>query len=215
MPSTTSRAADVATGDSRAVVTSYGKLAIGAPRRAVLAALGPAVSTTTEKEERETYEEAGYEPDDELVFVAGFDKRDRFNVPKDPAVPAFKVFYRADRVVAFTLSIYVYHDEADRPDPLDESSVVAKADRTKVGFPPRCYLFGDRADAVATFGAPELAEPTDPNGNQSLHYLKRGLSVVLDGDTIVAIDVYGQLAAGVETTFRARVANARAGDADE
>lgn len=174
------------------VIRSYGRLSIGQSREDARAILGTPERTVLLEDEREAYADAGHVPDDELVFILGFDSADEFGLARDPALPVFKVFYQADRVVYFKMSLYVLEPRRETEEP------------SRIGFPPSCFLFAPANDVEATFGPAEFAEPADANGNVTMHYFRRGLSVILEDDRVVAFDVYGELNPSTEETFRLR-----------
>jgi hypothetical protein len=157
-------------------IRGMGDIYIGQKVDEVRRLLGPEDSSATADDERSAWQSSGYEPEEGLIFLIGFDHVLVYESPKtDANFPFWKIYTRDNRVVFIILTSYGFETMS-----LD-----------RVGFPPSCFMLGDEKGIAATFGSRFLLVKDDEHGHETYHYLDRGISVITSEGQIRVFDIYG------------------------
>jgi hypothetical protein len=187
LPAASGRDTDDPPADGRGLVTGLGRLHIGQPIDEVRSLLGPETELLSEETDREGWQEQGYDPDEELMFLIGFDALLVWNEPPEGAdLPVWKVYAREGRVVYIVLS----------------SFTAAEMDVSRVGFSPSCFMRRKADPMEAACGPGYLHEQDEEHGHESYHYLDRGLTVITVDGEIRVFNIYGALGPGARARFR-------------
>jgi len=172
------------------VITGMGDIHIGQPIEEVRRLLGPETETLSEETDREGWREQNYDPDQELVFMLGFDTLLVWNELSEAVkLPFWKIYAREGRVIYMVLSAFT-----------------AELDVTGVGFPPSCFMSREPSAIDATFGPGHIHERDEKHGYESYHYLDRGITVITVDDEIGVFHIYGAIPAATHRRFRQTLA---------
>lgn len=172
---------------ARGLVTGMGRVHIGQSIDEVRRILGPETETLSEDTDREGWREQGYDPDQELMFMIGFDTLLVWNEPSEGAdLPVWKIYARGDRVVYIVLS----------------SFTSSEMDVTRVGFAPSCFMMRAAGSIESACGSGFLHEQDEEHNHESFHYLDRGLTVIAVEGQIRVFNIYGDIGPGPRARFR-------------
>jgi hypothetical protein len=174
--------------DEGDVVTGVGALRIGLTIDEVRALLGHEVEHVDFAEEEKRFTSAKLDTQKHPMFQTGFDEVLYFNDSARLEPPVWKVYIRAGRAVVFKFT---------------ESGFSERVRREKVGVPPSCYLGSPVSEAKATLGEAFVKVVRKESADEMLHYLDRGVSLIVSNGTVIVIDVYGSLEPSVRTKFAA------------
>jgi hypothetical protein len=151
-----------------------GELKLGMARLHVTRLLGEPLNTVDYLKEKANWENAGYDPDQEIQFFKGFDYYLEYDcVTNVTDYPAWKVYFKNDRVVYVILSSFIF--EKKRP--------------KRVGIPPDCF-FGSLKHGVRKTLGDDYFEFVDSENNFNLHYLENGISVVLTEEKVGVMNIF-------------------------
>lgn len=156
----------------------------------LVAIAGEPPITRSLEEEAELWRGAGYDPDAEGPFLAGFDHVIEYEqadtTELEGNVPLFKAFVRRGKVVALTFTAFGVREDAVR----------------EVGLPP-CKFLGDEATIEQRFGPAEAIEPSG-EGFEHL-YPSQGVSVITERGVVLVIHLHEPLGPGDARKVRGRV----------
>lgn len=135
--------------------------------------VGPPSAVSTRDEERETWIQAGYEPDNSVFFVADFREVLSFSAVR---LPLFKAFSDGERVLGLKFTLYA----ADM-----------KPGEAPFGVGGGCVLGAPGSAALRELGEPQVRHvETGASDLEKLEYFDRGLSVAIEDDKIVVFDFF-------------------------
>lgn len=169
------------------VVRELAGVTVGEPIDQAIAKVTDASNPMREnpvEKERGEWEELGYQPNQELPFLLGFDTAYTFDAPR---VPIYMLFAKDGRVALIRASAYVSTTEEHR----------------KVRIVDGCGLDSPSVCTELTFLDPALVQQQPSFGREVHHWLQHGVSMTVEAGAVRVIDVYGDLAPDVE----ARVAD--------
>lgn len=151
---------------------------------------GEAPVTRSLDEEAELWRGAGYDPDAEGPFLAGFDHVLEYEQAEttelDGHAPLFKAFVRKGKVVALTFTAFGVREDAVR----------------EVGLSP-CTFLSPEATIEQRFGPAEAVEPSG-EGFEHL-YPSQGVSVITERGNVLVIHLHEPLGPGDARKVRGRV----------
>lgn len=160
------------------VIQGLTEVYIGHSTEEVRRALGPEDKVVSEQAERDAWTASGYDPDEGVVFLLGFDEILVYDTPKaGQTIPFWKLYMRDNRVVFMILTSYGFEGLS----------------LGKIGFPPSCYLLEDAREIAVTFGDGSILVKDGAHGHDTYHYVDQGISVITSGRQIRAFDIYGSL----------------------
>lgn len=159
------------------VISSLGPLRIGQPAAEVTKLLGEPSRVVTDDEEADGWRRSGYDPDQELVFLLGFDELLVYDNEPEGLPPYWKFFIRGGRVMMIKASGFVANPEKIKD----------------VGFAPACYLTAPAEGVVKTFGRADAVADENEGKQQVYTYLNRGISVIVVDGAIQVFDIFGAL----------------------
>jgi hypothetical protein len=150
-----------------------GKLLIGMKYSKVKKLLGSPMSTETDEQERESFKNGGYEPDDFLVFRLGFDKCCTYGNNKQD-YPVFKVYFKKGKVCYIVLSGASFGSV--------RAGIFVTADG--LGFNSK------KEDLLKSMGnAERYVKMANYDGEYG--YDKKGISFVVENDgSIISMDIF-------------------------
>jgi hypothetical protein len=162
-----------------------GQLHVGDSSARVIKVMGQYFRKTGYSEEKKNWEEFGYNTDIGLVFNIGFDYFLEYNPENNKTeYPAWKIYFKNDRVVYITLSSFIYNDEKMK----------------KTGIPPECYFWGNKDNMVASLGN-DFFEYTDSQDNKNFYYLEKGVVVIITDSEIRTITLFTPLTYNQKMNF--------------
>lgn len=155
------------------VLRGLGGLEVGMPVAELIRRVGPPSAVSTRDEERETWIQAGYEPDNSVFFVADFREVLSFSAVR---LPLFKAFSDGERVLGLKFTLYA----ADM-----------KPGEAPFGVGGGCVLGAPGSAALRELGEPQVRHvETGASDLEKLEYFDRGLSVAIEDDKIVVFDFF-------------------------
>jgi hypothetical protein len=167
-----------------------GPFFLGQTEAELISLAGEALTSRSFEDEAEMWRVAGYDPDAEGPFIAGFDHVLEYEQSETAELeghaPLFKAFVRRGKVVALTFTAFGVRGDA----------VVS------VGLSP-CNFLGDEATIEQRFGPAEAIEASG-DGFEHL-YPTQGVSVIAERGVVLVIHLHEPLGPGDASKVRSRV----------
>jgi hypothetical protein len=151
-----------------------GNVVIGVEAAEIKKLCGEPLSVISYEEEYSAFDDYGYDTDRELQFMIGFD----YVLEYDPssnasAIPAWKLYFKNDRLVYINFSSFVYTSEELR----------------SVGVAPACFFYGTEGGMIQSLGN-GFAKRTDESGNEQYSYPAKGITPIIVDGVVRVFHVY-------------------------
>jgi hypothetical protein len=155
---------------------SAGPVSLGSSASAVGGLLGFPSFELPFATEQSAWIDAGYDITTELPFFLGFDNILVYERPKSQLpIPAWKLYFKDDRLVLINLSSYVY------------------SEYEKVLIGSNCKFGATPAEVLAVIGKPDIRYHTPADDIESLCYHSSGVDVLFTGGVLTNFLIYAPL----------------------
>ena len=159
-------------------------ITIGQTPEQVTNLLGEPEKKVTFQEERDAWEDYGYNTREEVVFHIGFDYYLQYS-PSTNIVgdPAWKIFFKDGKVNYIIFSSFIYEDTMPQPGQKSQ------------------YLFGGTEHDIAASLGDIYFKHVDDVGNTNFYFFDQGVCIMIVDGSIRVINIFAPLSAEMEAAF--------------
>ena len=146
--------------------------------------LGEPEKRVTFQEERDGWEDFGYNTRVEVVFHLGFDYYLQYSPPTNNAGdPAWKIFFKDGKVNYIIFSSFIYEDTMPQPGRKSE------------------FLFGGTEKDIAASLGEIYFKHVDDVGNTNFYFFDQGVCIMIVDGSIRVVNIFAPFSAEMEAAF--------------
>ncbi len=184
----------------------FWEITLGEAPSAVLKVMGEPENRTTYEEEREAYASSGFNPDNQLEFLLGFDLCFEYSSRQNHSMyPIYKIFFKDNKVHVIMFSAFVYEPKflqnifISSKDLKFHSNTEDMKQVLGTNYVFRPLIIYEISDYQGK-GIPEIIE------NYEIYdYLENGISVIVENNEIVSVQIYPPVSPDIKQQYKGKI----------